>query len=247
MSTRAAAEKDIDVSRALIRRLLDFARDEGLSPGERLPAERVLAERLGVSRNALREALTTLETLRVVESRPNSGIYLRAIDTESSFETIVLLAGLGATPTPSEVRETIEVRATLEAQAVTLACARRDDADLARLAANLEETDRVLAAGGNIADCDQAFHIALANAGHNSVLVRMLHAFYVLTLPRRRLFFADAARGAASTRTHRLLVAAVAARDARRAATLMARHLGNAQVYWAGATGPVPVRKARRD
>ncbi len=68
--------------------------------------------------------LATLETLRVIEARPNSGVFLRRSATESSFEAIVLLAEQGSEPTATEVRESIEVRAPLERQAITLACAR---------------------------------------------------------------------------------------------------------------------------
>ncbi len=216
----------------MIRRVVEFAREQRYAPGARLPAERVLAETLGVGRNALREALATLETLRVVEMRPNSGIYLRPADTESSFEAIVLLSQLGAEPTATEVRETIEVRASLERQAIVLACERRTDGDLAQLKAILRETGNVIAAGGNITECDQAFHLALARSSHNSVLTRMLNAIYRLTLERRRTFFADPARGAASAGGHQRIVAAIEKRDAARAARLMDRHLGNAQVYW---------------
>lgn len=218
--------------RALIGRVIDYARGHDLQAGERFPAERTLAQTLGVSRNALREALATLESFRVVELRPNSGIYLRALGTESSFEATVLLAELGTAPDAAEVRETIEVRAALERQAITLACARRTDADLAHLARISAETRAVLAVRGNIADCDQAFHLALANASHNSVLVRMLHAFYRLTLERRRSFFADAARGRASCAQHEQLVAALRLRNITRASRLMDAHLGNAQLYW---------------
>ena len=235
MSTAQAATKSLlsaPPGGALIKRVVEFAVAEHYAPGDRLPAERVLAERLGVGRNALREALATLETLRVVESRPNSGVYLRAMATEGSFEAIVLLSQLGAAPSAAEVRETIEVRASLERQAIVLGCARRTEADLAALRANLAETAGIIAAGGNIADCDQNFHLLLAQAGHNSVLTRMLNAIYCLTLERRRVFFADPKRGAASAKGHDRIVAALEARDAARATRLMERHLGNAQVYW---------------
>ena len=232
MSIEIAAGASVPGNRALVKRIIDHAHSQDMQPGDRFPAERVLAEKLGVSRNALREALATLESLRVVEARPNSGVYLRATATESSFEAIVLLAELGSAPTAVEVRETIEVRAPLERQAITLACARRTAVDLAALKAILHDTRMLLAAAGNFADCDQAFHLALANASHNSVLARMLNAFYCLTLPRRRRFFDDPARGAASDRGHRKIVAAIEKRDLAQATSLMDRHLGNAQVYW---------------
>jgi len=232
MSTAIATREPIPGNRALIKRVVDFARDKHFAPGDRLPAERVLAEKLGVSRNALREALATLESLRVVEARPNSGVFLRRSAAESSFEATVLLAEQGIEPTATEVRESIEVRTLLERQAITLACAHRTEADLSALKAVLGDTRALLAVGGNIADCDQTFHRALADASHNSVLARMLNAFYCLTLPRRRSYFADPSRGAASDRAHRRIVTAIEKRDVALASSLMARHLGNAQVYW---------------
>ncbi len=232
MSTAISTRETIPRNRALVKRVVEFARDNRFAPGDRLPAERLLAGKLGVSRNALREALATLESLRVVEAKPNSGVFLRRSAAESSFEAIVLLAELGHQPTATEVRESIEVRAPLERQAILLACVRRTEADLGALKSILRDTQALLAAGGNIADCDQAFHLALANTSHNSVLARMLNAFYCLTLPRRRHYFADPARGAASDRGHRKIVAALEKRDTAQATALMDRHLGNAQVYW---------------
>jgi DNA-binding FadR family transcriptional regulator len=91
---------------------------------------------------------------------------------------MVMLADMGATPKPEEVSETMEVRAHLEALAVRLACERRNEEDLLRLDAVMTQTEAVLAAGGNIANVDTEFHIALVDATHNSVLVRVLNAFY---------------------------------------------------------------------
>ena len=144
-------------SNHIVRSILGYLQERNLQPGDRPPSERALAERLGVGRNALREALATLTTLRVVEARPNSGIYLRRVSTESSFETLVLLADMGASPTPAEIAESLEVRGALEQMAVRLACTRRDDADLKRIAANIERTERVLKEGGNISDDDTDF------------------------------------------------------------------------------------------
>ena len=228
----------------MIRRIIDFAHTHALQAGERFPAERNLAQTLGVSRNALREALATLESLRVVELRPNSGVYLRALASESSFEATVLLAELGNAPGAAEVRETIEVRAALERQAIALACARRTPDDLARLTRISLDTGAVIAAKGNIVECDQAFHLALANASHNSVLVRMLNAFYCLTLERRRVYFANPKRGLASCDQHNQLIAAIEKRDVARAVKLIDAHLSNAQVYWKEALNvPMPASR----
>ena len=163
MDKAAAPLRDTGPS-AVIAGIIHYLRERRLQPGDRLPSERDLAERLGAGRNAVREALATLVTLRMVESRPNSGIYLRHVERESSFEAMVMLADMGATPTPTEVAETMEVRAHLETLSVRLACSRRSDGDLAKLEEILDRTDAELAANGNIASLDTAFHIALVDA-----------------------------------------------------------------------------------
>ena len=231
MST-VVAEIACDGEKALVRRILEFLKSRGFEAGERLPAERALATRFGVGRNALREALAALISLRVVESRPNSGIYLRHIASESSFDTLVVLSEMGAPPSPQEILETMEVRTPLEREVCRLACKRRTDEDIDTLRRILDEADAVVKAKGNITDVDQAFHIALVESTHNSVLVRVLHSFYRLTLERRRAYFADSKCGRESAATHREIVEAIAARDAERADRLMTAHLDNARIYW---------------
>lgn len=217
--------------------ILAYLRDRSLQPGDRLPSERDLAERLGVGRNAVREALATLVTLRIVESRPNSGIYLRHVAREASFEALVMLTDMGGTPTPVEVAETMEVRGHLEVLAAGLACQRRTEADLARMEAVLRHTEEVLAHNGNIATADTDFHIALVDATHNTVLVRVLHAFYRFTGRRREAMFEDTVQGTASLRDHQRLFEHIRARDAPKAQLLILRHMDRARSYWSSVLG----------
>ncbi|MGI4900466.1 MAG: FadR/GntR family transcriptional regulator, partial [Janthinobacterium lividum] len=227
--------------------MLAFFRERRYESGERLPSERALAEKFGVGRNALREALSTLSTLRVIESRPNSGIYLRQLSTESSFETIVLLSEMGAPPSPREVRETLEVRWALEQQAVLLACERRTDSDLERIQTILARAQKTLADGGNIYEDDTAFHIALVQASHNDVLVRLLNSFYRLTQSRRRLLFSTPRRGKESARDHRQIFEMIKARDAVRASALMQAHMDRARMYWKEILGTDGVDRVDRE
>lgn len=232
-------------SSAVIAGILQYLKERRLQPGDRLPSERDLAERLGAGRNAVREALATLVTLRMVESRPNSGIYLRHMERESSFEALVLLADLGATPTPTDVAETMEVRAHLEVLSVRLACQRRDDNDLERMMQVLERTEKVLATHGNIAEEDTAFHIALVDATHNSVLVRVLNAFYRFTAKRRVLLFSDRDQARASARDHRKLLELIRQRDEDKAAALILNHMNRARSYWSTMLGEHSARTSR--
>lgn len=216
----------------VIAGILAYLQERRLQPGDKLPSERDFAERLSVGRNAVREALSTLVTLRVVESRPNSGIYLRHIAKESSFEALVMFTGMGNAPTATEVIETMEVRAHLEYLAVALACQRRTDADIERLESILKRTDAILAEGGNIAKVDTEFHIALVDATHNSVLLRVLNAFYQFTAGRREVMFADHSQGSLSARDHRRLFQHIKDGDTEKAQRLIVRHMNRASTYW---------------
>ncbi|QRF61789.1 MULTISPECIES: FadR/GntR family transcriptional regulator [Variovorax] len=233
----AGASNAAGAGNGAIAGILAYLRDRRLQPGDRLPSERDLAERLGVGRNAVREALATLVTLRIVESRPHSGIYLRHVEREGSFEALVMLTDMGAVPTPVEVAETMEVRGHLEVLAAGLACQRRTEADLARMEAVLQRTEQVLADGGNIAAADTEFHVALVDATHNSVLVRVLHAFYRFTGRRREAMFADTVQGRASLLDHRRLLGHIRARDAAKAQLLILRHMDRARSYWSSVLG----------
>lgn len=219
-------------SSAVIAGIIHYLKERNLQPGDRLPSERDLAERLGTGRNAVREALATLVTLRMVESRPNSGIYLRHVERESSFEALVMLADMGATPTPTDISETLEVRAHLEALAARLACQRRVENDLIRLQQILSNTEALLSDGGNIVELDTEFHIALVDASHNSVLVRVLNAFYRFTAKRRSIHFADLKQAAVSLKDHRKLVDLIRQQDEVKAVALATKHMNRAATYW---------------
>ncbi|MDO8769268.1 MAG: FadR/GntR family transcriptional regulator [Burkholderiaceae bacterium] len=232
-------------STAVIAGIINYLKERRLQPGDRLPSERDLAERLGAGRNAVREALATLVTLRMVESRPNSGIYLRHMERESSFEALVMLADMGATPTAPDIAETMEVRAHLEALSARLACQRRNESDLQRLMVVLDATDKVLAEGGNIAKMDTEFHIALVDATHNSVLVRILNAFYRFTARRREVLFSDRAQCKASAKDHRKLFEHIRDRDEEKAVALILKHMNRARTYWSAVLGESSSRSVK--
>jgi DNA-binding FadR family transcriptional regulator len=225
------AEED-EVGAGLIARLLPFIAHHRLAAGDRLPSERDLATRFRTSRPAVREGLAVLEALRVVERRPNSGIYLRAVDRQGSIETMVLQAQLGVPLTEAEVREVVELRRIREMQAVRLAAERQAGLDLARIGAALAEGARCVATGKNMADADAAFHLALVEATGNRVFLRVVNAFYLMSRTRRRAYFADGTRAASSQAQHEAMRDAVAARDADRAEAAMGSHLRGVESYW---------------
>jgi GntR family transcriptional regulator, transcriptional repressor for pyruvate dehydrogenase complex len=201
----------------------------GYAPGERLPSERELAERFAVNRGAIREALSVLETMRYVERKRSSGLY-RADDP--SLETLVLSHDLGLPIDRQEITDSLEVRRLIEVQAVQLACARRSDADLARLDEILAASTAAIKEGRSIAAQDYDFHMAIFRATQNDILVRVVKPFYLMSRQRREKFFEHASRCRGSHRQHIQLAAAIAARKPKHCVQLMDAHIGRVERYY---------------
>jgi DNA-binding FadR family transcriptional regulator len=127
----------------VINKILSFVHERRYPSAERLPSERDFAERLNTSRAAVREALAALESMRIIERRPNSGIFLRKSD-DSSIEALVLHAASGLPFKPEETASVFEGRRILEVQAVRIACAQRTAEDIQDLRQILDATKKRL-------------------------------------------------------------------------------------------------------
>ncbi|GAB2889893.1 FadR/GntR family transcriptional regulator [Streptomyces mayteni] len=158
------------------KRLLDHLTEGNLRPGTRLPAERQLAEALGVARSSVRGALSALDVLGIIEIKPGSGSYVRASTSEFLPRAINWGLMLGQRRT----QDLVEVRAFMERMSARLAAERADETDVARLGGHLE---RMREAGGDVAafiEADIAFHLETANIARNTVLDDILHSIRAL-------------------------------------------------------------------
>ena len=228
-------------STQLLSRILPFIRERGYVSGERLPSERELAERFSVSRGLLREALSALQAMRVIERRPQSGIYLRDVASEASVDMLVLQADLGMPVFPGDVADLNEFRSMLEVQAVKLACTRRTDADLERIDTVLRISRTRHAAGQSLSEQDSQFHMALCAASGNKLIQRAANSFFLASKARRERYFADSANGLRSIHQHTALRDAIAGRDTEGALAVLSDHLGNVERYWMAQVAPADV------
>lgn len=184
-----------------------------LTPGSRL-AQAELAERLGVSRTPVREALRRLAGEGLVEFHANRGFWTADLGLEA-------------------VLRRLEVRLLLEPGIAALAAERRGDDDILALeGAIVREADASDAAGAH--DASREFHILLARATGNVELERTLESLWIVEVGRRLM-----ARRAAvedwrqrDLEEHRGILAAVAAGGTRSAAELMERHVRGALGHW---------------
>lgn len=230
MTERTRTDKLEPPSNA-IGKILSFIRERRYQPSERLPSERDFAEKFDTSRGAVREALAALEAMRVIERRPNSGIYLRNSD-ESSIEALVLHAESGLPFQPDEIADVFEVRRMLEVQAVRLACSRRTADNIRELRAILNETEKRLAKKQTIEREDEAFHLAIFAATKNDILLRVVKSFYEMSRQRRRVYFADHSRGWRSYEDHCKILDAIEERRLGQAEQNMSEHLSQTIETW---------------
>lgn len=200
-----------------LRTLIDTER---LVPGDRLPAERDLAARLGVSRGSVRQGLTVLRVMGLVDIRHGTGVYLLRPATD--VIPPIALTSLGD---EANLPALGEVRAVLEGYAARLAARNRTPADLAAAARAVEEMEADIARGGDGLDGDRRFHLTITTAADNPVLTELLTGFDATI---RRIAQASLQREGQPPRslaTHRLILDAITRQDEEQAANLMRDHL----------------------
>lgn len=156
----------------IVEQIRELVTSRNLQPGDRLPSERDLAARLHVSRASVREALSALEMLGLLEIRSGEGTYIRQINIES---VITPFAWLLYMEKDSDL-ELFEVRKIFEVQAVALASERSNSEDLQEMESALQRMFCDLQTGQLGEEADHQFHFTIARATHNSIFIRLMNA-----------------------------------------------------------------------
>jgi GntR family transcriptional repressor for pyruvate dehydrogenase complex len=150
--------------------------DGTLKVGDRLPAERELAQLFGVSRPAVREAVRTLEATGIVQVDHGIGVTV----TEWAADEARGLTMQSLIKESHTVRTVLEARKLIEPPTARLAAERATDDDIAKLAQVQEELTKEIATGGPAADQDFQFHLLVAQASKNDVIAAMFSTVSVL-------------------------------------------------------------------
>ncbi|OPG12639.1 FadR/GntR family transcriptional regulator [Microbispora sp. GKU 823] len=209
---------------------------DGLTVGDRLPGERQLAEQLGVGRSSVREALRVLETLGVVASQAGRGPDAGAVLTSRPGNALTDLLRLHLGLATLSMREVIDTRLMIEqwaaARAAAPALSTRALTDSARTAtARMAEAIAAMDAARDPAEFvehDIAFHLALAEAAGNRLIVAVMRALR----DALRRYAVDAVVRLGDTGglqdDHRRIHRAIVDGDAEAAAAAVAEHLARA-------------------
>lgn len=157
----------------IVQQIRDLIVNGSLKPGDRLLAERQLAEKLKVSRVSVREALRTLEIMGFIETRTGGGSYVK----ENSSEEIVNCLAMFITAERDTLLEIFEVRKIFETAAASLAAERATPSDISRIQDCLENMKAAYSLDDSEKgmDYDMQFHFAIAEATQNRWLMRLLH------------------------------------------------------------------------
>ena len=215
------------LSRAVTRQIEGLILQGILRPGERLPAERELAETLGVSRPSLREALAELQEAGLLVARPGAGVYVAEVLGSAFSPALVrLIAHHDRAPF-----DYLDFRKDLEGLAAERAAIKASDADLAVIAETLRqmETAHARREKSREAELDVAFHMAIVEASHNVIALHMMRSMYELlregVFYNRGRMFGQAVTRERLLDQHREINASLQARDGEAAREAISRHL----------------------
>ncbi len=164
-------------ARTIARRLEQLILNGELAPESRIPSERQLAERLGVSRSMIREALKTLQGRGIIETRHGQGSFVSGILPEVGDSSPLMHLFKDHQRT---LYDLLEVRELLEGQAAGLAAERGTDSDFYYVTKAFRAMEEASPQAN--AELDHAFHRAIVEASHNPVLVHVLNSLKQLTL-----------------------------------------------------------------
>ena len=212
------------ISEVIVDQVRLLIRQGQLSAGDRLPSERELCDRFGVSRVTVREALRVLEANGLVEIRVGArgGAFVTAPSSRLVGEGIADLITLA---TLSAV-EVTEARMVFELGIVPLVCERSTPGDISDLYEICDRSGAALEGDDYPLELSAEWHTRYAQAAHNraiAMLVESLHGPLLHSLERARE--AAPLHGRRGVEEHRLLVDAIADRDAARATEIMGAHL----------------------
>lgn len=168
--------QSVKVYEQVLQQIKDLATQGLLKVGDRLPAERTLAEQLGVSRSSVREGFSVLETLGLIENRLGEG----KVVVSTSFTVLTDFISLARSHHGSFRRDLAEARLSLEPGLAAMAAERCTEDDLTRMGRALAELQAAAAVGRFDRQADRRFQTALAEAGGNSVLSRLASLVYEL-------------------------------------------------------------------
>lgn len=191
--------------------------------GTRIPPERELCQTLGIGRASLREALKALELLGMVESRVGDGTF---VCPRSEFLSRPLLWAITGTDR-AELRDLVEARLLIEEEIAALAAERASSQEIRRIGETIEELRVSLPIPEAALAADMHFHVALAEAAHNQILLNAVQLFRNIMKHWIHLKLRGDGVPQQVLEQHQRIFVAIRHRDSEMARQAMRDHLGS--------------------
>jgi GntR family transcriptional regulator, transcriptional repressor for pyruvate dehydrogenase complex len=202
----------------IVEQLCGYIADNEMTTGDRLPAERDLAAKLGVSRASLSQALVALEVQGVLSVRHGDGaILVRQPTEERAIKALREHA--------DRIPDIIEAREALEVKLAGLAAARRSADEMAAIDRAIATMEAEIETGDRGVVGDEMFHEAITAAAHSSLLAKLMHEISGLIKETRIESLSQEHRPRASLEGHRRIAEAVRRQDSAEASAAMAEHI----------------------
>jgi len=154
----------------IVEQVQDLIKEGKLKLGDKLPPEHTLAEKFGTSRPSVREALSALEILGVIESRGGKGNFIKDNLNSPLYER--RFKELEEEESPFEL---LEARKAVETEIAGLAAEKATSEDIREIEETLDRMENTLDDTPRVMEFDREFHIAIAKAAHNSILFQMMN------------------------------------------------------------------------
>lgn len=216
------------IQNEIISKIQDLINFNNLKPGDRLPPERTMAEKFGVSRRNLSKAIQKLEFYGLLKSKPQSGNYLANIGRLAMNGIIDNILELEE----PNFKALTETRIGLELMIVQHAASRRSEEDLAKIKTALDAFKEKVLQGNDSLQEDILFHLEIAKASSNSALTTLMHLItpeIVGTYDRDRICEGDEALS--EIRKHEDIYLAIKDQDPERAQEKMEIHFTRLREY----------------
>lgn len=215
------------LSTSVVRQIEQLILRGVLRPGERLPSERELSDRLGVSRPSLREAVSELQDKGLLETRAGSGVFIAEVLGNAFSPALIRLFAAH----DEAVFDYIAFRRDIEGLAADRACRMASDTDL-RVIDTVFKRMEAAHPKRNPAEeaaIDADFHMAIIEASHNTIMLHMLRSMFDLlregVFYNRNVMFKQRTTRDDLLEQHRAINTALQKRDAVAARAAVTAHL----------------------
>jgi len=206
----------------IVEQIENSIREGRLSPGDQLPAERELAQQFGVSRTAVREAVKTLCEKGLVEAHSGRGTFVTSGRSQSMRHSLENLVNSG---NPQNATHVSELRQILEPEFTALAAERIEEHHLAMMREAVDVMDRSMRNPEAYIEADLDFHLALAEAAGNPLILSLLDSIVGVLREQRLGIFRVPGGPTRGQIHHKLILKAIERRNPAQARKAMIAHM----------------------